>query len=226
MIDALPLLGIFMAVSFEWILARFRILFFVLLTFFVFLNVFQTWQQKNGILPSYFVTKSIYWRSFFSTQKHAYALYSSEMVLEKVQKKYSLRDNAYIQTFEHNDFETSAYAENIYSVPIVDTIPRAYLYGITKIIFESEISCNQKQTEAAIVFDISRRGKNVSYQKFDIKDYVVENKFEQMHFMIDVPNNLLKGDLLTVYLYNPTQYIDKATMKKVCLTYIKLLKDE
>jgi len=226
MIDALPLLGIFMAISFEWIYNSFRIVLFVLITTFISLNVFQTWQQKNGILPSYFVTKSIYWRSFFSTQKHAYALYSSEMLLEKVQKKYSLKGNSYIQTSEHNDSETSAYAEHNYSIAIVDTIPRAYLYGVNKIIFESEISCNRKQTEAAIVFDISRRGKNVSYQKFDVKDYVVENKFEEMNFMIDVPNNLLKGDSLTVYLYNPTQSIDKATMKKVCLTYIKLVKDE
>jgi hypothetical protein len=148
------------------------------------------------------------------------------LVLEKVKNNYSLQGNVLKQKPQYDDSETSAFANNIYSASIKDTIPKKYLYGITKIIFEAQITSNQKLTEAGIVFDISRNGKNIYYQKSDIKDYVVENKFEKMQFMIDVPNNLLIGDLLTIYLYNPTKATDKVTMKKVSLTYIKLLKDE
>ena len=85
---------------------------------------------------------------------------------------------------------------------------------------------NQKQTNAAIVFDISRNNKNIFYQKFEIKDFVIANKFEKMQFMIDVPNNLLIGDKLNVYLYDPSSVTAKTTMKSVTLEYLKMLKDE
>jgi hypothetical protein len=51
LIDILPLMAFSLAAAFQWIGSRrWRLLYFIIPLFFVFLNYFQTWQYRNGII--------------------------------------------------------------------------------------------------------------------------------------------------------------------------------
>jgi len=76
MIDTYPILAIFFCTFLNAVTQKMFKILAALIVLLIGLNLFQSWQLKNGILPEYFVTKNIYWRSFLTTQRHAYKLYN------------------------------------------------------------------------------------------------------------------------------------------------------
>ena len=227
MIDSLAILGVFITATIAWLHRSSKYVCLTIVTFLIFLNCFQTWQQKNGILPSYFVTKNIYWQSFLNPNKNSYALYSDDLIIEKKVFQFKVANHKILATNNHiNTAETSVSKNNIYSASLIECIPENFLYGITKLIFEARIGSSQNETNASIVFDISRNNKNVFYQKFDLKEYLENNKYKKMEFQIDLPNNLFPKDSIKIYLYNQTIKDDIVSMSNMKLTYLRMRKDE
>jgi hypothetical protein len=106
-----------------------------------------------------------------------------------------------------------------------EAIKSSYLYGITKLVVECEINAKSLGTNPAFVFDIHRNGKNLYYQKIEIKDYIKLNHYQKMQFQIDMPKNLLQGDSIKLYLMQGNNK-DEIKMRNFSLEYLRFRKDE
>lgn len=73
LLQTLPLLAIplaFLTSEILNLLKYQRILWYISVAFFIFLNLFQTWQFNRGILHGSMMTEELYWNNFLRTSRH------------------------------------------------------------------------------------------------------------------------------------------------------------
>jgi len=104
MIEGYPLLAFSMA-AFYWFCSKNRIgkgISYVLFAFFVFLNLFQTWQSHQGVIWSEKANRAFYWASFLKTSHSLNSL----ITFDSRTRQPNLDNLQFVDTIHFDNFES------------------------------------------------------------------------------------------------------------------------
>jgi len=185
------------------------------------LNQLQTYQFKNGILPSIGATKTSYWNSYFK--------------LKKIQKSFPVSKLYDVLKEYKTDFETDTNWLTIkprtddkahsgkYS-QLVDS-KSSYSGGYKgRIPLEADfaqiavaIYCESNYASPQLVYELASNSNNSIYNSKGLMPYLEKNTWNTFFFTIEL--NAKSRNRLTTYIYNPTN--DKIWIDDLEITFGK-----
>ncbi len=190
---------------------------FVLLTA---LNILQLYQHARFVFPAQYITRQIYWDSFFSLYPKARVFLPANSVLAEKSyfnnmekdlgwinyntvrnvKAYSGMKSSYI---DHERQYSVGFAQN--PEPAFSTHNR--IVRVSAVVFPVSV-----KPLSSLVIDFQTEGKSICYNSFYFMNNTRVNHWTQLEFAVYVPENLPKNAIVKVYFYhNPGSgdlYID------------------
>lgn len=219
-----------------------KIAVFLLATFFLFLNLFQTWQFDKFIIDGYSMTKEYYWRIFLKT----YATKEDEKYLEiergnfpavevfndynnytsKVIGFYDYEKNNSSEVdkvfLENKFFSSPPYSckltsENIYSptfrIPYNEITEREHAWlRVSLDYYYPDSSFNEL---GSLVINFEHGKHDYKYKGWDLKRPTGENKWQNLTVDYLTPYPLSTKDKLLIYVYLKGK-------KDVCIDNLKI----
>jgi hypothetical protein len=175
------------------------------------LNLFQTWQFKNGILPAKFLNKDTYIENFFSTYPKARVYLDSDKIV--VDKSF------------FTDLETdpgwlnysSVSNENAFSEKLSSKIDSANIYSIgfrkeieevcnsmnCKILISAMVYSETKPTKAQLVVDfLDPENQSLGYYCLYLEDFLPKKKWTKIEFLANPPSQIPPGTKVAAYFWN------------------------
>ncbi len=223
LIQSYSILAIPLACSIERISnRRFKYPGYIIISLLVVLNLFQVWQFNHKILPKDNNNAIYYWQSFGSTRLDKDAkkyLETNEYLKDK--EKYKLN---MIQSLDYNDAKTDTVNRVIvkWQEKACELIShkKEFSQGISHVLTEPEVNRLKSKwlniesnfgyvgdefddnTAAKLVFSIDRNAKGIKWVGASFQKYIPERKMSTFSFETKLPDTLLVGDKLNVYLWN------------------------
>ena len=171
------------------------------------LNLLQTYQFQNGILPTINATSETYWGSYFKLKavRQSYPVKQPFELIEVHKTDFESKPTTLTNYRTSSDFVHSGkYAhlidvEKPYSSGLEGSIPAeadfiqvsAYLY------------CTSNSADPKLVFDLKNDQAKIHYQAVGLMPYLAKNEWVQFHYHISL--KAFNVDKLSTYFWNPTQ---------------------
>ncbi len=203
-IIAILLFYLFKSVSWKPLLKNLLTGLIVLLTGF---NLFQFYQQSKWIFPFGYITKEIYWDSFFRTVPKAKVYIPEEEI-------------AGIKTVEHN-FETQKGwnnedkivdlngnkvvridSANIYSVEFRDWFVPYFTTSNRIVKVGADILSNLKDSKGVLIVEFQTGNITYSYNPFYPGAYNIKDKWTHVEFAVYAPEPVTNEDFVKVFFFN------------------------
>jgi hypothetical protein len=187
----------------------------------IFLNLFQTWQYVNGILPFDNITKNFYWRTFGETKK------------DRTLRKY-LQLNDFLPNIEDytpvslNRIEQNAEvitSEIQFSKASTINLDDSSSISLSKqwIQFSSDVYFSGDKADegnsAKAVLTLSRSGKDILWTGISMQQCYPSKIWNKVDFEVQMPDSLQKGDLIKAYIWS--QSPDSIWMRSIGINVLK-----
>ena len=184
----------------------------ILLTALTGFSCLQFYQHARFAFPAAYITKSVYWDSFFSLHPKARVWLPDNCIKSAV-------------TFS-NDMEQprgwmnegSITSERAFSGKHASLISSHQLYGVglynvipgnpsdNRIIrISAMVYTVNAPSDASLVIDFSQGGKSISYNPFYLNAYALRQKWTRIETAVQVPHDLMKEASVRIYFYNPSE---------------------
>ncbi|MFK8037743.1 MAG: hypothetical protein AB8B74_05595 [Crocinitomicaceae bacterium] len=195
------------------------ILWFVIAFSFIGLNQLQTYQFKNGILPSTGVTKAIYWDSYFKLKaiRKSHPIGKLYEVIKQYQTDFE-SDAKWITITTKTDtkansgqFSQQISADSPYSGGLKEKIP----LGADFIQVSVNIYCESNSASPELVYELATNINNSIYNSKGLMPYLRKNRWTKFYCTIELEDKSRKD--FTTYFYNPTN--DKIWIDDLEITF-------
>lgn len=192
-----------------------------LATCFIALNLFQTYQFQNGILPTTGVTKSSYWGSYFKVKaiKPSYRVFKPHTVTKQFKTDFETTANWLTLDLRTNSksrsgkFSQMIDATNAYSGGYKGRMP----YGSDFVQVSANIYCESNKANPKLIYELASNANNSVYNSKDLMPYLEKNNWTAFHFTVELTND--GRNQLNTYFYNPTN--DKVWIDDLEITFGK-----
>jgi hypothetical protein len=183
------------------------------------LNLIQFCQHAKWIFPGTYITKEIYWDSFFSLHPKA-RVYLPEQAIT-VKKTFfndMEKDNGWInagtmspQKYFSGSRSSCVNAESPYSAGILEKLKPLVSSGNAIIQVSAQVFCEANLSRASLVFDIGTSGKSICYVPFYLSSYERPGRWTTIETATYLPVQIPDDAVVKIYFYNPEKgimYID------------------
>jgi hypothetical protein len=227
----------------RWLLQRkwwLKILFILISGFFIWLNLFQTWQYMTWIIDPSRMTQKYYWAVFGRTSVPEGAHKYLEIV-ETFDREYLDNGKEYEKrvladyTFEYEGADKDAHLRKgitrfgEYAYVMDSTVP--YSPGIKSAVGGIAPAANSwirlhvwifpesdmKESPASLVISVIRDGKNYKYKTIDLdQEELGIGEWNELTMDYELPWDCGAGDLIAAYIWNrgkKTFYFDDLTVE-------------
>lgn len=209
MVQHYAYLSIALAAFIEWIISiknPSKYLVYFLLLFFGFLNLFQTWQYNQRILPLGLINKEYYWASFLKTQKdnHRKILIDvPESSLTSKTKEVILESKKTITSFGKNQKDYEEFTK-LQEIPILNNKNIKQLSN-SRIGIEVSISYKGDSfgewNQPKLVTQIMRNGKSIKWTGVRIPIAMNNRNLDRISYNFICPE-LQIGDVIECLIWN------------------------
>lgn len=170
------------------------------------LNILQTYQFQNGILPTIGATKTTYWHSYFKLKaiRASYPVIAAYESIKTFQTDFEseskwLTKNATIDTKAHSgQFSQFINSDAPYSGGFKGRIPG----GTDFIQIEVEIYCESNSASPQLVYELATNVNNSTYNSIGLMPYLSKKEWTKFHYVLDLKNTYQTS--FNTYLWNPT----------------------
>mgnify|MGYP006279930491 CR=1 FL=1 len=180
--------------------------FIVILSALTLFNLVQFLQHRKWIYPGVYITKEIYWDSFFKMRPQAQVYLNDTLIAGKKAFMHNLESRKGWRN-EKNIIrgDTNSYIRldtaNQYSVEFSDTIAELFTTEKTVIKAGADILPRQKGSSGALVIECITPKFTYSYNPFYLNDYIRKDRWTHVEFALDLPGTLTLDDEVKVYIY-------------------------
>jgi len=180
-------------------------------------NLFQFYQQSKWIFPFGYITKNIYWDSFFRLIPVAKVYIPEEDIAETQTVKYNFE---IIKNWNNEDKIVNLNGNkvikidsaNIYSVEFRDHFTPYFSTANRIIRVSADVLSDQKNSGGVLVVEFQSGYITYSYNPFYLASYNKKDKWTKVEFAIYAPDQITENDYVKVFFFNPlkseTLYID------------------
>lgn len=221
MITLYPILAINLGIFIHWLgkikFKSLKIVFFILVTFFIALNQFQWWQFKQWIIHPYLTTKSYYFDSFFKTNpldvnKDLLLVerdFSGKMEFKNklnyeekmhlfLKDTISIIENSYIKFNETNEFLITK------SFPYDKISNQDHFWVVVN--FNYKINCDSNYQKPVFVATMERLNGNYGYFSKEVSD-CNNSDWSTFQFEYLTPPIRSESDILKIYFWNRSKSV-------------------
>lgn len=221
MITLYPILAINLGIFIHWLgkikFKSLKIVFFILVTFFIALNQFQWWQFKQWIIHPYLTTKSYYFDSFFKTNpldvnKDLLLVerdFSGKMEFKNklnyeekmhlfLNDTISIIENSYIKFNETNEFLITK------SFPYDKISNQDHFWVVVN--FNYKINCDSNYQKSVFVATMERLNGNYGYFSKEVSD-CNNSDWSTFQFEYLTPPIRSESDILKIYFWNRSKSV-------------------
>jgi hypothetical protein len=207
-VDYYAIVGILLIAGFTLFAARerFQIFLSILIASLISLNLFQTYQFKNGILPSIGATSETYWGSYFKLKsiRPSYPVTKPYTIIQQYKTDFE-SDTHWLTIDMKTDLKASSgtFSQFInhnspYSGGFKGKIPA----GADFIQITLKVYCESNSASPQLIYELGSNANNTLYHSKGLMPYLEKNKWTTVYFTISLEDNSRTN--LTTYVYNPT----------------------
>ncbi len=170
------------------------------------LNLLQTYQFQNGILPTIGATKTSYWNSYFKLKniKKSYAVDIPHIILKQFDTDFESKPNWMINFSTVNTKAYSGQFSQFISekVPYSGSFKRGIPDEADFIQIQCKIFCENNNASPQLVYELSNTLES-SYNAIGLMPYLEKYTWKEFFYSIDLNQKTKKS--VNIYFWNPTQ---------------------
>jgi hypothetical protein len=214
-VDIYALIGILLVYLFRLIhdgkkYARILAILCLLLTAF---NLFQFYQHVKWVFPGTYITKQIYWDSFFTIHPKARVYLPHEAIIGQRSffNDMEKEDEGWMNPGTLSDIDVvsgkkSSRIDSVhpFSVGLEEKVQPVIISKNAIIKVAAYVLSAGKETVSCLVVDFERDGKSYCYTPFGLEPYVHENEWVKVEYAIYVPRDFPENTFVKIYFYNPS----------------------
>jgi hypothetical protein len=169
-----------------------KIIFFLLVPFFILLNIVNTYQHIYGINPSDDITKEIYWSNFLKIKRDFTA--RAPIDESTMQRKAIF--------YARMDPPSKISKEGAYGAVMEKRIA-AYLSDSNMVLrIKASFYTEEDLENTVIVASFQTGEKSYSYHSWKVENFVKEGEWTYVEFSVECPKAQTADDTLNVYFWN------------------------
>lgn len=227
MVESYAMMLFPMGAFFNWLWIKkpwLKIVFGFFLSFFLVLNLFQTWQFVNSLLDPERMTKAFYWRSFGATSingedrkllslDRATAVFPEGNPAEKSYRNKLIYCNSFEDLLENSVDSTAASGKKSYLLPggghnsptfrgtFSELSSSSYAWVVASV--KIKTLTNTTVSNAQLVLTMESRGREISYQTVEFDSLnLVPNEWKNVRLIMLTPEMRHKEDAIVSFVSN------------------------
>ncbi len=174
-----------------------------------FIIMLQTYQFRNGIMPSDYNSAENYFSNFFKTKSIAIYPIPKNIIVNYSKQEFNFDSPDSPQPItnaEHYSGNNSTFTnkDNPYSAGALIAIP-AYMKNneVSKIRATAMVKAQPGKGKPTLVIDFIHAGKSISYNGFELINFIHTNNWTKVEFGLTLPGNVsAKTDSLKFYFWD------------------------
>jgi hypothetical protein len=176
------------------------------------LNLFQFYQHVKWIFPGTFITKQIYWDSFFRLYPNAQVFLPQEAItgeksfFNDMEKDMGWMNPETVSEIDVVSGKKSSMidSEHAYSVGLEEKLLSAISSRNAIIKVSAYVLSAGKRSVSSLVVDFQLQGKSFCYTPFNLDPFVHSSEWVKIEYAIYVPREIPENTFVKIYFYNPS----------------------
>ena len=179
------------------------------------LNLFQFYQHARWIFPGTYITRQIYWDSFFTIYPKAQVFLPQEAIIGQksffndMEKDLGWMNPETLSDIDVVSGKKSSMIDSAHScsVGIEEKVQPVISSRNAIIKVSAYVLSAGKKSISSLVVDFELQGKSFCYTPFNLEPFVRNKEWVKIEYAIYVPREYPENTFVKIYFYNPSSSV-------------------